>query len=85
MIELELSTFVAPVATALLTAVGIYVAMSNRISILETKMDSLASKVEKHNSIVERTYKLESDVATAWKRHDELRERVERLEKGAQE
>lgn len=80
MIELEVSTFVAPVLTALLTAVGVYVAMSNRLSVLETKVDGLTAKVEKHNSVVERTYKLESDMGTAWKRHDELKGRVERLE-----
>ena len=43
-------------------------------------MDGLSTKVEKHNSVVERTYRLETDAATAWKRHDELAERVERLE-----
>ena len=59
---------------------GVYVAISNRLSVLETKMDGLSSKVEKHNSVIERTYKLETDAATAWKRHDELAERVERLE-----
>ena len=80
MVEFEISTFVAPLVTALLTGIGIYVAMSNRLSVLETKMDALAKKVEKHNNVVERTYKLESDLATAWRRHDELSDRVERLE-----
>ncbi len=80
MVELEISTFVAPIVTALLTAVGIYVAMSNRLSVLETKMDGLAAKVEKHNTVVERTYKLENDMKTAWMRHDELKGRIDRLE-----
>ena len=77
---MEISTFVAPIVTALLTAVGIYVAMSNRLSVLETKMDGLAAKVEKHNTVVERTYKLENDMKTAWMRHDELKGRIDRLE-----
>ena len=64
----------------MLAACGTYVAISNRLSVLETKMDGLSTKVEKHNSVIERTYKLETDAATAWKRHDELAERVERLE-----
>ena len=84
MIKLEISTLVVPVASAVLSAVfaacGVYVAISNRLSVLETKMDGLSTKVEKHNSVVERTYRLETDAATAWKRHDELAERVERLE-----
>lgn len=84
MIELEISALVVPIASAVLSAIfaacGVYAAISNRLSVLETKMDGLSAKVEKHNSVIERTYRLETDAATAWKRHDELAERVERLE-----
>ena len=84
MIELDVTTLVVPALSALLSAAsvagGVYVAISNRLSVLETKMDALSDKVEKHNSVIERTYKLETDAATAWKRHDELADRVERLE-----
>lgn len=79
-----MSTLVIPIASAVMSAVlaacGTYVAISNRLSVLETKMDGLSAKVERHNSVVERTYKLETDAVTAWKRHDELAERVGRLE-----
>lgn len=84
MIELEISTLVVPIASAVLSAVfaacGVYVAISNRLSVLETKMDGLSTKVEKHNHVVERTYKIETEMETAWRRHDELKERVDRLE-----
>lgn len=84
MIEFDVTTLIAPALSALLSAAsvagGVYVAISNRLSVLETKMDALSDKVEKHNSVIERTYKLETDAATAWKRHDELADRVERLE-----
>lgn len=84
MIEFDVTTLIVPALSALLSAAsvagGVYVAISNRLSVLETKMDALSDKVEKHNSVVERTYKLETDAATAWKRHDELADRVERLE-----
>lgn len=84
MIELDATTLFVPALSALLSAAsaagGVYVAISNRLSVLETKMDALSDKVEKHNSVIERTYKLETDAATAWKRHDELADRVERLE-----
>lgn len=84
MIELDVTALVVPALSALLSAAsaagGVYVAISNRLSVLETKMDALSDKVEKHNSVIERTYKLETDAATAWKRHDELAGRVERLE-----
>lgn len=84
MIEFDATTLIVPALSALLSAAsaagGVYVAISNRLSVLETKMDALSDKVEKHNSVIERTYKLETDAATAWKRHDELADRVGRLE-----
>lgn len=84
MIEFDVTTLIVPAFSALLSAAsaagGVYVAISNRLSVLETKMDALSDKVEKHNTVIERTYKLETDAATAWKRHDELADRVERLE-----
>lgn len=84
MIELDVANLIVPALSALVSAAsvagGVYVAISNRLSVLETKMDALSDKVEKHNSVIERTYRLETDAATAWKRHDELADRVERLE-----
>ena len=32
---------------------------------MEVKLDALTSKVEKHNQVLERTYKLEQDMAVA--------------------
>lgn len=80
MIELSLSALISPVLAGLSCAVGVYVAMSNRISVLETKVDTLGKNVEKHNSVVERTFKLESDAETSWRRYDELKARVAKLE-----
>lgn len=84
MVEFDMATLIVPIVTALVSAAsaagGVYVAITNRLSVLETKMDALSDKVEKHNSVIERTYKLETNAATAWKRHDELADRVERLE-----
>lgn len=48
--------------------------------IVKVKIEELEKKVDKHNNIIERTYKLESDVETAFKRIDEERKRIERLE-----
>lgn len=53
---------------------------TDRLVRLETKLDMLMDDVEKHNKVIERTYKLESDMNTAFKRIDEHRGRIERLE-----
>ena len=74
------NSLVAPVLTAVLTALGVYVGMSNQLAVLKAELKNLTRQVEKHNSTVERTYKLESDTATMWRRIDELRDEVQRLE-----
>lgn len=43
-------------------------------------IESLTKETEKHNQVIERTYKMESDLATSFKRLDEIRARVDRLE-----
>lgn len=48
--------------SALLTSIGVYVSITNRISVIETKIDTLKEQVEKHNKIVERTFVLEAKV-----------------------
>lgn len=79
-----MEVFIAPIASgivgAIISAFGVYVAITNRLTRLETLIDQLRDEVEKHNAIVERTYKLEADSETSWKRYDELTARVERLE-----
>lgn len=46
--------------SAIFTGIGVYVSISNRIAIIETKIDNLSERVEKHNSVIERTYILET-------------------------
>lgn len=79
-----MEVFIAPIASgivgAIISAFGVYVAITNRLTKLETLIDQLRDETKKHNEVVERTYKLEADAATSWKRYDELTARVERLE-----
>ena len=79
-----MEVFLAPIASgivgAIISAFGVYVAITNRLTRLETMISQLREDVEKHNQMVERTYKLEADAETSWKRYDELSGRVERLE-----
>jgi len=72
-----MQALIGPIASGIISAfiatVGVYVAMMTRLTRLETLMEQLKDEVEKHNQMVERTYKLESDSAA-------LTARVERLE-----
>ena len=76
----DVESLVAPAFTAVLTALGVYVGMSNQLAILKVELQNLTKQVEKHNSVVERTYRLETNDATMWQRFDELKARIDRLE-----
>lgn len=77
---MDFQPFVGPVLTAAITLIGVYATMSRQLAVLETEIKNLREDVEKHNRVVERTYKMERDLLTAFNRIDEQRTRIERLE-----
>lgn len=67
-------TFFSALVSAILAAYSAYAATKKAaderdrvqaaaIARLETKVDLLSDRVDKHNNLIERTYKLEADVA----------------------
>ncbi len=63
---MDMSIFIAPIASGLVgavfSAVGVYVAITNRLTKTETLISELSARVEKHNNVIERTYRLEGRV-----------------------
>lgn len=70
---MEWTVLVSPIVSALIAVFGAYQAVKRQadererkyadsIARLETKLDLLSDRVDKHNNLIERTYKLESDV-----------------------
>lgn len=51
--------------------------LSNRL--ISYKIDDLTTKVEKHNGLVERMYKVESDLNTICIKYDDLKETIDEL------
>lgn len=49
--------------TGVLTLAGVLASNSRSRAVMEEKIEALTRQVEKHNSLVERTYILERDVA----------------------
>ena len=74
--------FIGPILSGLISAffaaVGVYVAVTNRLTKLETLIADLRADVERHNSIVERTYKSEQDITNLYHRVDRIEGRCER-------
>ncbi len=60
------------------TLAGVVVSNSRARAVLEAKVDELSRRVEKHNCLVERTYRLERDVALVARDVESLEERVSR-------
>lgn len=55
--------------------------ISQKIALLDCKFDELTKKVEKHNGLVERTYKLESDMSVMQEKQSVANHRIDDLEK----
>lgn len=78
MIELSLASFVGPVFSALCAFVGSWIALSTRMTRVEEKVDSLTTSVNKHNEVIERTFKLEERMDGALHSLDDLKDEVHR-------
>jgi len=88
---MDITPYVGSIVTIVIAIVGGYVAMKNannqrflelstQIATLMAKVDDLKDTTEKHNQVMERTFHLESDMTTAFKRIDELKAKDERIE-----
>lgn len=77
---MDWTPFVGPAVSVIVALVTFYGMVGQRLAKLETKMDDLVEDVRRHNNVIERTYVVERDMDTMWKRHDELKERVHDLE-----
>ena len=60
-----MESVLAAAVTGMLTLIGVIISNSRSRAVMEVKLDALTSKVEKHNQVLERTYKLEQDMAVA--------------------
>lgn len=77
---MDITPYIGTIVTVIIAVGGVYAAISSRLTRLETMIETLAQKVDKHNNVVERTYHLESDMHTAYKRIDELKAETSRLD-----
>ena len=88
---MDISPYIGYVVTAVVTFITLYVATKNsnnakfealsvQIAKLSQQVDDLRADVEKHNNVVERTSVVETNLHTAFKRIDELKERDDKIE-----
>lgn len=59
---MEWLAFAAAAVTALFSFLGVYIANRKSAALMEYRLKQLENKVDKHNQVIERTYKLEQRV-----------------------
>lgn len=73
---IELSAFIGPILSALCAFGGSWLAFSTRLAKVEQKVDNLTASVNKHNGVIERTYRLEERMDSALHSLDDLKGEV---------
>ena len=63
------------------TLAGAYLANRNSSALIAYRLEKLEEKVDKHNSVIERTFKLEEQAALIEERIKVANHRIEDLEK----
>lgn len=77
---MDFSTIIVAALALVGTLVGTYFSNNKTTGLILYRMEQLEKKVEKHNTVIERTYKLERDLSTAFTKIDNLREEIHNLE-----
>lgn len=62
--------------TGVVTLIGVILSNSKSRAVMEVKLYALTEKVEKHNQVLERTYRLEQDMAVAKHNIESLKGKV---------
>ena len=73
--------FLGSLVVAALTLVGVLVSNNKAQAVTETKLAELTETVKKHNSLIERTYKLEERVSVTEEKIKVANKRIEDLER----
>lgn len=71
---MDITPYIGTIVTVIIAVGSVYVAIASRLTRLETMIETLTKTVDKHNQVVERTFKLETEVENIYHRIDELKE-----------
>lgn len=69
---MDITPYLGTIVTVVIAVGSVYAAIASRLTKLETLIVDLRRDVEKHNQVIERTYKLETRVDALTDRVDEL-------------
>lgn len=72
---MDITPYVGTIVTVIIAVGSVYAAISSRLARLEAMIDTLTKNVDKHNNVIERTYRLETEVENLYHRYEELKEK----------
>lgn len=73
---MEWIAFAASVVTALLSFAGVYLSNRKSAALMEYRLKKLEEKVDAHNKVIERTYKLEERASVLENEVGDLKKKV---------
>ena len=73
---MDITPYLGTIVTVVIAVGGVYAAIASRLTRLETMISTLTTQTEKHNGMIERVYKLETEVDNLYHRYDELTKKV---------
>lgn len=71
---MDITPYIGTIVTVVISVGGVYAAISSRLTRLETMIETLTTVTEKHNSVIERTFVLETQMKNVFHQLDELKE-----------
>lgn len=71
---MDITPYLGTIVTVIIAVGSVYAAISSRLARLETQIENLVHETNKHNQVIERTFKLEQDVKNIYYRIDDLKE-----------
>lgn len=71
-----MESIVVACITGVITLVGVILSNSKSRAVTELKLDALTEKVEKHNQLIERTYRLEEGLSVVRNDIENLQRKV---------
>lgn len=73
---MDFTPYIGSIVSVIIAVGGVYAAIAQRLARLEAMIENLAAVTDKHNNVVERTYKLETEVENLYHRYDELSKQI---------
>lgn len=81
---IDLSSIIVAALALVGTLVGSYLSNRKTTALISYRLDQLERKQDKHNTLIERTYKLEEDVAIQAEKIKVANHRIDDLEKAVE-